>query len=57
MDHIPRCPCSWNVIQLHDLIVHVLEEFMLEAGLLRGGTCDWRSAVFSREFLEIATGM
>jgi hypothetical protein len=32
MDHIPRCPCSWYVIQLHDRFVHVLEEFMLEAG-------------------------
>jgi hypothetical protein len=29
MDHIPRCPCSWYVIQLHDQIVHVLEKFML----------------------------
>jgi hypothetical protein len=25
VDHIPRCPCSWYVIQLHDRIVHVLE--------------------------------
>jgi hypothetical protein len=32
MDHIPRCPCSWYVIQCHDRIVHVLEEFVLEAG-------------------------
>jgi hypothetical protein len=32
MVHIPRCPCSWYVIQLHDRIVHVLEEFMFEAG-------------------------
>jgi hypothetical protein len=31
MDHIPRCPCSWYVIQVHDRIVHLLEEFMLEA--------------------------
>jgi hypothetical protein len=29
MDHIPRCPCSLYVIQLHDRIVHVLEEFIL----------------------------
>jgi hypothetical protein len=56
MDHIPRYPCSWYVIQLHDRIVHVLEEFMLEAGLLRGGTCGWRSAVFGRELLEIVMG-
>jgi hypothetical protein len=48
MDHIPRCPCSWYIIQLHDRIVHVLEEFMLEAGLLRAGTCGWSSAVFGR---------
>jgi hypothetical protein len=32
MDHISRCPCSWYVIQLHDRIVRVLEEFRLEAG-------------------------
>jgi hypothetical protein len=36
MDHIPRCPCSWYIIQLHDRIVHVLEEFMLEAGATKG---------------------
>jgi hypothetical protein len=36
MDHIPWCPCSWYVIQLHDRIVHVLEEFMLEAGATKG---------------------
>jgi hypothetical protein len=35
-DHIPRCPCSWYIIQLHDRIVHVLEEFMLEAGATKG---------------------
>jgi hypothetical protein len=57
MDHIPRRPCSWYVIQLHDRIAHVLEEFMLEAGATRGGTCGWRSAVFERELLEIVPGM
>jgi hypothetical protein len=36
MDHIPRCPCSWYVIQLHGRIIHVLEEFMLEAGATKG---------------------
>jgi hypothetical protein len=36
MDHIPRCPCSWYIIQLHDHIVHMLEEFMLEAGATKG---------------------
>jgi hypothetical protein len=36
MDHIPRCTCSWYVIQIHDWIVHVLEEFMLEAGVTKG---------------------
>jgi hypothetical protein len=30
MDHIPRCPCSWYIVQLHDRIVHVLEEFMCD---------------------------
>jgi hypothetical protein len=39
------------------MIVHVLEEFMLEAGLLRGGACGWRSAVFGREILKIVMGM
>jgi hypothetical protein len=57
MDHIPRCPCSWYVIQLQDRIVHVFEEFMLEAGATKGGTCGWTSAVFGRELLEIALGM
>jgi hypothetical protein len=57
MDHIPRCPCYWYIIQLHDRIVHVLEEFVLEAGLLRAWTCGWRSAAFGRELLEIAMGM
>jgi hypothetical protein len=52
MDHIPMCPCSWYVIQLRDRIVHVLE-----AGLLRGGTCGWRSAVFGRELHVIVMGM
>jgi hypothetical protein len=36
MDHIPWCPCSWYTIQLHDRIVHVLEELMLEAGATKG---------------------
>jgi hypothetical protein len=31
MDHIPRCMCSWYIIQLHDRVVHMLEELMLEA--------------------------
>jgi hypothetical protein len=36
MDHIPRCPCSWYIIQLHDRIAHVFKEFMLEAGATNG---------------------
>jgi hypothetical protein len=37
MDHIPRHPCSWYDIQLHDRIFHVLEEVMLiEAGTTKG---------------------
>jgi hypothetical protein len=32
MDHTPMCPCSWYIIQLHDRVVHVLGEFMREAG-------------------------
>jgi hypothetical protein len=43
MDHIPLCPCSWYVIQLHDRVAHVLEEFMLEAGAIMGR--DLRSEV------------
>ena len=44
---------SWYVIQLHDRIVHVLEEFILEAGATKGRD----SAVFGRELLEIVMGM
>jgi hypothetical protein len=36
MDRIPRCPCSWYVIHLHDRIVHVIEDFMLEVGATKG---------------------
>jgi hypothetical protein len=36
MEHIPRCPCSWYIIQLHDRIAHVLAEPMLGAGATRG---------------------
>jgi hypothetical protein len=36
IDRTPRCPCSWYVIQLHDRMVHMLEEFMLEAGATKG---------------------
>jgi hypothetical protein len=36
MDHIPRCPCSWCIIQLHDQIVQVLEDLVLEAGATKG---------------------
>jgi hypothetical protein len=36
MNRIPRCPCFWYDIQLHDRIFHVLEEFMLEAGARKG---------------------
>jgi hypothetical protein len=36
IDHIPWCLSSWYVIQLHDRIVHVLEELMLEAGATKG---------------------
>jgi hypothetical protein len=36
MDHIPRCLCSWYVIQQHDRVVHVLEEFMLKTGAAEG---------------------
>jgi hypothetical protein len=33
MDRIPRCTCSWYVIRLLDLAVHVFEECMLAAGV------------------------
>jgi hypothetical protein len=47
MDYIPQCPYSWYVIQLHDRIVQVREEFMLEAGAIKGGTGrPWRSAAY-----------
>jgi hypothetical protein len=34
-----------------------LKSSCLKRGLLRAGTCGWRSAVFGRELLEIAMGM
>jgi hypothetical protein len=54
MDHIPRCPCSWYVIPLHNPVVHVLEEFMLEAGATKGRDLRLevrriRSGAYSRE--------
>jgi hypothetical protein len=58
MDHIPRCPCSWYVIRLHDRIVHVLEEFMLEAGATtKGRDLLLEVRVFDRELLETVLGM
>jgi hypothetical protein len=42
MDHIPRCPYSWYVIYLHDRIVHVLEELLLEAGATKGWNLRFR---------------
>jgi hypothetical protein len=47
MDHIPRCPYSWYVTQLLDRVVHVFEELILEAGLLRGfSRSTWGCGVF-----------
>jgi hypothetical protein len=43
MDHTPRCPGSWYVIQFYDRVVHVLEEVTLEAGATKGH--DLRSEV------------
>jgi hypothetical protein len=34
--YIPPCPCSHNVIRLHDRLVHVVKEFMTEAGAVKG---------------------
>jgi hypothetical protein len=36
MDHTPRCPCSWYIIQLYDRVVHILEELRFEAGATNG---------------------
>jgi hypothetical protein len=37
IEHTPRRPCSWYVIQLDDRIIRVLEEeIMLEAGATKG---------------------
>jgi hypothetical protein len=55
VDHIPRCSCSWYAIQLHDRVVHVLQEFMLEAGATKGR--DLRLEVFGRDLLEIDLGL
>jgi hypothetical protein len=60
MDHMPMCPFSWYVIPLHDRIVHLstsLKRSCLKRGLLRGGTCGWRSAGFGRELFDIDLGM
>jgi hypothetical protein len=32
LDHIHMCPCSCYLIQIHDRVLHVLEEIMFEAG-------------------------
>jgi hypothetical protein len=36
MDHIPRCPCSWHIIQLRGRVIHVLKVSMFEAGATKG---------------------
>jgi hypothetical protein len=36
MDHIPRFHCPQYVIRLHDRRVHIVEEFMAEAGTVKG---------------------
>jgi hypothetical protein len=40
MDNISRCPCVLLVChsapRLHDGVVHVLEDFMFEAGAIKG---------------------
>jgi hypothetical protein len=36
MDPIPRCPCSHYIIWLRDRVIHVLEELMAEAGVIKG---------------------
>jgi hypothetical protein len=36
MGHIPRCPCLYYVIRLHDYRVQVVEELMAEAGVVKG---------------------
>jgi hypothetical protein len=53
MDHTLQCPCSWYVIQFHDRVVHVLEEFMLEAGATRGRDLRLEVCRNVRELIEI----
>jgi hypothetical protein len=36
MDQIPRYLRPWYAIYLHDRVAHVLDEFMLEAGAIKG---------------------
>jgi hypothetical protein len=36
VDHIPCCPCPHSVTRLHHRHVHVVEEFMAEAGTVKG---------------------
>jgi hypothetical protein len=59
MDHIPRCPCSWYLIQLHDRSTGLstcLKSSCLKRWLLRDVTCGWRSSVFGQELLHIVMG-
>jgi hypothetical protein len=35
-DHILHCSCSHYVIRLHGRIVYVVEEFLAEAGAVKG---------------------
>jgi hypothetical protein len=57
MDHIPRCPSSWYVIQLHDRVVHVLVEFILEVGATKGRDLRLEVLVLGWELLGIDLGM
>jgi hypothetical protein len=36
MDQTLRCPCSWYFIQIHNRVVHALDEFMLEPWATKG---------------------
>jgi fructose-specific phosphotransferase system IIC component len=58
-DPIPWCPCSALGMLCGSTIglSTCLKSSCLKLGLLRCGTCGWRSAAFGQELLEIDMGM
>jgi hypothetical protein len=60
IDHIRKCPSARAHGSSFSSTIGLstcLKSSCLKRGLLRGGTCGWRSAVFGWELLEIVLGM